>query len=434
MERSGIVCLTGGAPTPSGVVVPAQNWLLEVRTKKTTAMDEHHTTPTTHHDLINLLLQDGLGEGLPKIAELLMNAAMLMERAKHIGAGPYERVEARNGHANGFKPRSFHTSMGGLTLSTPQVRGSDIPFRTSLLEKGCRSDRALKAAISSMYLQGVSTRRVTTVMGELCGFEVSSTQVSKLTAELDGEFEKWRGRPLPEISHLFADATYYKVRIDGNVRDCATLIAIGIRRDNGKRLVLGVSCALSEAEVHWRDFFTSLKQRGIGIPDSVTSDAHLGLRAALRATLNSSPWQRCQFHLQQNAQAYVPTKDLKQKVADQIRRIFNAEDRPHAEAKLAEFVTTHAKSAPKLATWAEQNIPEGFTAFTFPEASRQRLRTSNMCETLNSQIKRRTRVVGLFPNESSLLRLVTGVVIEISEEWEIGKIYLQPATKKQQPN
>jgi transposase-like protein len=270
-------------------------------------------------------------------------------------------------------------------------------------------------------------------MGELCGFEVSSTQVSKLTAELDGEFEQWRGRPLPEISHLFADATYYKVRIDGNVRDCATLIAIGIRRDNGKRLVLGVSCALSEAEVHWRDFLTSLKQRGLGIPDSVTSDAHVGLRAALRATLNSSPWQRCQFHLQQNAQAYVPTKDLKQKVADDIRRIFNAEDRAHAEAKLAGFIKTYEKSAPKLATWAEQNIPEGLTVFGFPEASRQRLRTSNMCETLNSQIKRRTRVVGLFPNESSLLRLVTGVVIEISEEWETGKIYLQPETKKQ-PN
>jgi transposase-like protein len=143
---------------------------------------------------------------------------------------------------------------------------------------------------------------------------------------------------------------------------------------------------------------------------------------------------RCQFHLQQNAQAYVPTKDLKQRVADQIRRIFNAEDRAHSEAKLAEFVKTHEKSAPKLATWAEQNIPEGLTVFGFPEASRQRLRTSNMCETLNSQIKRRTRVVGLFPNESSLLRLVTGVVIEISEEWETGKIYLQPETKKQQPN
>jgi transposase-like protein len=397
-------------------------------------MDEHHTTSITQDDLINLLLQDGLSEGIPKIAERLMNAAMLLERAMHIGAGPYERVEARNGHANGFKPRTFHTSMGSLNLTTPQVRGSDIPFRTSLLEKGSRSDRALKAAIASMYLQGVSTRRVTAVMGELCGFEVSSTQVSKLTAELDGEFEKWRTRLLPDISHLFVDATYHKVRIEGNVRDCATLIAIGIRRDNGKRTVLGVSCALSEAEVHWRDFLTSLKERGIGIPDSVTSDAHVGLRAALRATFNSTPWLRCQFHLQQNAQAYVPTKDLKQKVADDIRRIFNAEDRAHAEVKLAEFVKTYEKSASKLATWAEQNIPEGLTVFSFPEASRQRLRTSNMCETLNSQIKRRTRVVGLFPNESSLLRLVTGILIEISEEWEIGKIYLQPATKKQQLN
>jgi putative transposase len=391
-------------------------------------MDEHPQI-TDLNDLINLLLQGGLGDGLPRIAEILMNAAMLVERTKHLGAGPYERVEARNGHANGFKPRTFHTSMGGLELAAPQVRGSDTPFRTSLLEKGSRSDRALKSAIASMYLQGVSTRRVTTVMGELCGFEVSSTQVSNLTAELDAEFTKWRDRPLPEIAHLFIDATYYKVRIDGVVRDCATLIAIGIRRDNGKRLVLGVSCALSEAEVHWRGFLASLKERGIGIPDSVTSDAHEGLRAALRATLNSSPWQRCQFHLQQNAQAYVPTKELKLKVAADIRRIFNADDRAHAEAKLADFVKAYAKSAPRLATWAEQNIPEGLAVFSFPEASRKRLRTSNMCETLNSQIKRRTRVVGLFPNDSSLLRLVTGVLMEISEEWETGKVYLQPETK-----
>jgi transposase-like protein len=391
-------------------------------------MDEHPQI-TDLNDLINLLLQGGLGEGLPRIAEILMNAAMLVERTKHLGAGPYERVEGRNGHANGFKPRTFHTSMGGLELASPQVRGSDTPFKTSLLEKGSRSDRALKAAIASMYLQGVSTRRVTTVMGELCGFEVSSTQVSNLTAELDAEFAKWRDRQLPEISHLFIDATYYKVRIDGVVRDCATLVAIGIRRDNGKRLILGVSCALSEAEVHWRGFLAGLKERGIGIPDSVTSDAHEGLRAALRATLNSSPWQRCQFHLQQNAQAYVPTKELKLKVAADIRRIFNADDRAHAEAKLADFVKSYAKSAPRLATWAEQNIPEGLAVFSFPEASRKRLRTSNMCETLNSQIKRRTRVVGLFPNELSLLRLVTGVLMEISEEWETGKIYLQPETK-----
>ena len=267
-------------------------------------------------------------------------------------------------------------------------------------------------------------------MEELCGFEVSSTQVSNLCAALDPEFEKWRKRPLPDISHLFIDATYHTVRINGSVRDCATLIAIGIRRDNGKRSILGVSCALSEAEVHWRSFLSDLKERGIGLPDSITSDAHEGLRAALRATFNSCPWLRCQFHLQQNAQAYVPTKDLKQTVASEISRIFDAEDRAEADAKLSKFVKTYEKSAPQLASWAERNIPEGLTVFNFPKADRKRLRTSNMCETLNSQIKRRTRVVGLFPSESSLLRLVTGVLMEISDEWETGKIYLRPNGQK----
>ena len=206
-----------------------------------------------------MLLSEGLGEGLPKVAEIILNAAMLIERTRHIGAAPYQRVEHRNGHSNGFKPRSFHTALGELSLAIPQVRGSDSPFKTSLLEKGSRSDRALKAAIATIYIQGISTRRVTKVMEELCGFEVSSTQVSNLCAALDPEFEKWRKRPLPDISHLFIDATYHTVRINGSVRDCATLIAIGIRRDNGKRSILGVSCALSEAEVHWRSFLSDLK-------------------------------------------------------------------------------------------------------------------------------------------------------------------------------
>ena len=208
------------------------------------------------------------------------------------------------------------------------------------------------------------------------------------------------------------------------VRDCATLIAIGVRREDGKRMILGVSCALSEAEVHWRDFTNSLRERGIGIPDLVTSDAHSGLRAALRACLSATPWQRCQFHLQQNAQQYITKQDLKSKVATDIATIFNADDRPHAEARLGSFIKSYSETQPKLAEWAEINLPEGFTVFNLPAAHRQKIRTSNACETLNSQIKRRTRVVGLFPNEQSLLRLVTGVLIEISETWETGKAYL----------
>jgi transposase-like protein len=380
---------------------------------------------TKHPDpLINLLFDDGLQNALPKIAEILLNAAMLLEREKHIGAAPHQRGVERNGYANGFKPRNFHTGIGSLELSVPQVRESDTPFRTTLLEKGSRSDRALKSAIATMYIEGVGTRRVTKIMEEMCGFQVSSGQVSNLNKQLDEEFEKWRTRPLPEIVYLIIDATYYKVRIDGVVRDCATLIAHGVRRSDGKRMILGVSCALSEAEIHWREFLTGLKERGIGIPDQVTSDAHSGLKAALKTTLNATPWQRCQFYLQQNAQDHITKQDLKKKVAADIATIFNADDRAHAEERLKGFVKTYAESQPKLATWAEENLPEGFAVFALPEAHRKRLRTSNACENVNGQIKKRTRVVGLFPSEESLLRLVTGVLIEISETWETGKTYL----------
>jgi transposase-like protein len=274
-----------------------------------------------------------------------------------------------------------------------------------------------------MYLQGVSTRRVSKVLEELCGLDITSTQVSRLTADLDTEFNLWRNRPLPEIAHLILDATYIKVRLDGSVRDCAALIAIGVRRDDSKRMVLGVSCSLSEAEPHWRDFIHSLKQRGIGIPDSVTSDAHEGLKAALRAALNASPWQRCQFHLQQNAQAYVPSIAMRAGVARDIRSVFDSPDLPSAEARLNEIVEKYQKLAPKLASWLEGNIIEGLTVFKLPEHVRRRLRTSNMCERINREIKRRTRVAGLFPNESSVLRLLTAILVETSDEWETGRAY-----------
>ena len=274
-----------------------------------------------------------------------------------------------------------------------------------------------------MYLQGVSTRRVSKVLEELCGLDITSTQVSRLTADLDTEFNLWRNRPLPEIAHLILDATYIKVRLNGSVRDCAALIAIGVRRDDSKRMILGVSCSLSEAEPHWRDFIHSLKQRGIGIPDSVTSDAHEGLKAALRATLNASPWQRCQFHLQQNAQAYLPSLAMRAGVARDIRSVFDSSDLPQAEARLNEIVEKYQKLAPKLASWLEGNLIEGLTVFKLPEHFRRRLRTSNMCERINREIKRRTRVAGLFPNESSVLRLLTAILMETSDEWETGRAY-----------
>lgn len=197
-------------------------------------------------------------------------------------------------------------------------------------------------------------------------------------------------------------------------------------------MVLGVSAALSEAETHWRDFIQSLRERGIGIPDLVTSDAHEGLRAALRTTLNATPWQRCQFHLQQNAQAHVPKVAMRKEVAADIRGIFQTDKHSEAEDRLQNIINKYSTTAPEMAGWMEKAIPEALTVFTLPEHLRRRLRTSNMCETLNTQIKRRTKVAALFPNTDSALRLVTAVLMDISEEWETGKVYLN-INKNQQP-
>lgn len=392
-------------------------------------MTRHYNHDTLTEEAINLLIENGLAEALPRIAEMLLNAAMLIERSAHLGAKPYERTEERKGYANGLKPRTYQTSFGKLNLQVPQTRGCEEPYQPTIFEKGSRVERSLKAAIAEMYLQGVSTRKVTTVMEKLCGLDVTSMQVSRLTAELDETFEKWRSRPLPEIRYLILDATYIKVRIDGSVRDCAVFHATGVRRNDGKRMILGVSAALSEAETHWREFLLSLKTRGIGIPDMITSDSHAGLRQAQKTSYNATPWQRCQFHLQQNAQAYVPKIAMRETVAADIRSVFNAPNLPQAEEQLALIVKKYEKTAPRLSKWMEEAIPEGLTVFSLPEKHRKRLRTSNMCETLNTQIKRRTRVAGLFPNTDSILRLVTAILMEISEEWETGKTYLKPNTK-----
>jgi putative transposase len=276
-------------------------------------------------EVLNTILTGGL-DGLPEAVSLLINHAMLIERHRHLGAAPYERAPARNGHANGFKKRSLDTRLGSLELLVPQVRGSDQPFYPSALERGQRSERALVVAIAEMYLQGVSTRRVTKILQELCGLEITSTQVSRAAADLDAMLEAWRQRPIPPISHLILDARYEKVRVDGVVRSCAVLTAIGIRREDGRRMILGVWVSLSEAEVHWREFLSSLKARGLHTCSSITSDAHEGLTAAVASVYHGVPWNRCQFHLQQNAQANVPKQSMKEPVAADIRSIFHAED------------------------------------------------------------------------------------------------------------
>ena len=315
--------------------------------------------------------------------------------------------------------------MGEISFEVPQVRQGG--FYPQSLEKGLRSERALKLALAEMYVQGVSTRKVTAITEQLCGVSVSSTQVSQAAALLDEQLEAWRSRPLGRYHYLYLDARYEKVRQDGQVRDAAVLIAVGVNAE-GKREVLGVSVALSEQEVHWRSFLQSLTQRGLHGVELITSDAHAGLRQARRAVFGGVPWQRCQFHLQQNAQSYVPRKAMKKEVAADIRAIFNAPNRQEAERLLAMSVQKYEQTASKLATWMEENIPQGLTVFDFPSEHQRRLRTSNGVERLNREIRRRSRVATIFPNEASCLRLVSAVLMEISEEWVTGRIYLSVAS------
>lgn len=286
-----------------------------------------------------------------------------------------------------------------------------------------RHERALTLALAELYVQGVSTRKVKAITEQLCGVEVSSAQVSRAAAEMDSELEKWRNRPLGEYPYLFVDAYYEQVREDGQVRHVAVLVAVGIT-PAGKREILGVSVALSEHEVHWRAFLESLKKRGLGGVQLITSDDHAGLRAARLAIFGGIPWQRCQFHLQQNAQGYIPHKAMQSEVAEDIRTIFNAPDRATADAYLAKAVIKYQKMASRLSEWMATNIPEGLTVFSFPGAFRRLLRTTNGVERLHREVRRRARVVSIFPNKASCLRLVSAVLNEISEEWLTGRTYM----------
>jgi transposase-like protein len=379
------------------------------------------TDGNTIENVMELLIENGF-DGFADVMRILLNETMKIERDHALGAGPYERSQARKGHANGYKPKTVDTRMGRVTVDVPQVRG-DVQFYPSSLEKGCRSERALKLAIAEMYVKGISTRRVNGVLEKMCGLDISSTQVSRVATLLDDELANWRQRPLEAYPYLVLDAHYEKVRQNGSVCSCAVLTAIGITPD-GKREILGISVSLSEAEVHWRAFLKSLLERGLHGVQYIVSDAHDGLQAAIQALFTGVLWQRCQFHLQRNAQAYVPSKGMQPQVAQDIRDIFNAPNGEMAQMRLKYYAEKYAESAPQLAEWMEANLPEGLTVFALPEPHRKRMRTTNMLERLHEEINRRTRVARLFPNEVSLLRLVSAIEMEISEDWIAGKRYL----------
>jgi len=376
---------------------------------------------TLPREYLKQLTEQGL-EGLPDMIRLLVNEAMQIERENFLQAKPYERSMERQGHANGYKPKTVKTRVGEVTFEIPQVREGG--FYPHSLEKGMRSERALLLTLAEMYVQGVSTRKVAAITERLCGTQISASQVSRAAQQLDEELEAWRNRPLDEVEYLYLDARYEKVRQAGSVRDAAILMACGVKKD-GKRSILGISVSLSEAETHWRVFLEGLVKRGLCDIQLIISDDHAGLEAARKAVFTGIPWQRCQFHLQQNAQAYIPRVRMRKEVAEDIRSIFNAPDQETAQQYLDKSVSKYAVIAPKLADWMEVNIPEGFIVFSFPRDHQRRLRTSNYLERLSQEIKRRTRVVRVFPNEQSCLRLISAILMEVGEEWEYGRLYLQ---------
>ncbi|BDI31588.1 transposase for insertion sequence element ISRM5 [Capsulimonas corticalis] len=382
---------------------------------------------TLSEQFLDQLCGQGL-DALPELIRIVLNNAMQLERQKFLGAAPHERTEQRTGYANGYKDKTLDLRVGRTVVQVPQTRDAQFSsggsnFYPQSLEKGTRSERALKLALAEMYIQGVSTRKVAAITEQLCGFDVTSSAVSRATQELDAILQEWRERSLGEFAYLYLDARYESVHLSGLQRRAAVLIAIGVDLE-GKRQVLGVSVAISEHEVHWRSFLQSLLARGLRGVRLVVSDAHEGIQAATRSVLGGVPWQRCRFHLQQNASKYVPKQDLKVPVAADIRAIFNAQDRMEAEALLKRTVQKYEKSAPKLADWMEQNLPEGMTVFAFPVSHRRLLRTTNGLERVNRELRRRTRVASIFPNEASCLRLVSALLMEISDDWQSDKAYL----------
>jgi putative transposase len=333
---------------------------------------------------------------LPELIRIVVNAAMQAERQQYLGAAPYQRTPKRQDQANGYKPKTVKTRLGEITFDVPQVREGG--FYPEALEKGLRSERALTMTLAEMYIQGVSTRKVTAILEQLCGTSISATQVSKAAALLDETLQAWRQRTLCECPYLVLDARYEKVRQDGQLRDAAVLMACGVDFQ-GKRQLLGVSASLGEHEIHWRSFLENLVARGLRGVKLITSDDHQGLMAARVAVFGGVPWQRCQFHLQQNASAYVPRRAMLSEVAADIRAIFNAPDRESAEVYLKKAVMKYERSALKLSRWMEENVPEGLTVFAFPPAHRRLIRTTNGLERVSREVHRRTRVVGIFPNE-----------------------------------
>ncbi|HEX2739980.1 MAG TPA: IS256 family transposase [Rubrobacter sp.] len=359
---------------------------------------------------------------LREIVERVLQELMEAEMTQHVGAAPHERTEARKGHRNGYKPRTLRTRVGTLNLLVPQDR--EGTFSTGLFSRYQRNEKALVLALMEMYVEGVSTRKVKDVTEELCGTSFSKSLVSSLAGSLDSELSAWRDRRLEAKAYpyLFVDARYEKARVDSRVVSQGVLVASGVR-DDGMREILALEVADTESEATYHELFRSLKARGLRGVELVVSDDHEGLKSAVERHFQGASWQRCQVHYARNLLGMVGHGRRKE-LAEGLRGVFAAPSREVALGLASELATRWRQSHPGVADHLEEHIEECLSCLPFPESHRRRIRTTNGLERLNQEIKRRTRVVRIFPNRRACLRLVTALAVEQSEEWLTGRRYL----------
>jgi transposase-like protein len=367
------------------------------------------------------------GDFLQEGTRLLAQLAVELEAEQVIGAGPYERSDGRKTYRNGHRQRTWETRVGEIPLQIPKLReGTYFP---SLLEPRRRSEQALLSVIQTAYVQGVSTRKVDDLLKALGLTGVDKSKVSRICKELDEVVEAFRNRPLEgSYPYVWLDALYLKVRQDHRIVNQALVIAIGVR-DTGDRDILGFSLGASEEFAYWLDFLRSLSRRGLQGVQLVTSDAHEGLKAAIEQVFTGATWQRCRVHFMRNVLAHIP-KGSKSVVAAALRTIFAQPDRAAAGAQLAEVVKAMRARWPKAAEVVAEAENDVLAYMSFPEEHWTRIYSTNPLERLNKEVKRRTNVVGIFPDGASVIRLVGAVLMETSDEWQIGRRYFSQESMK----
>ena len=368
-------------------------------------------------------------EFLRPLVQEVLQQILEAEMDETVGAGKSERTATRVGYRSGYYGRTLVTRVGKLELRVPQDRQGR--FRTEIFERYQRSEKALVSALSEMYVQGVSTRKVKAITEELCGHEFSASTISRMNQSLDKELEKFAKRRLEDqYPYLILDARYEKVREDGVIRSQAVMIAIGIDWE-GRRCVLAVELANRESLTSWKEFALSLKQRGLSGVELVVSDDHAGVRAAIQEVFPEAAWQRCYVHFLRNALDHLPRK-ADDECMTELRWIYDRRTIEEARQDLAAWLKKWGKRYQKLCDWAESNIEETLTFYRLPRQHHKNMKSTNLLERLNEEIKRRTLVVRIFPNAASCLRLVRALAAEMHENWIEAIRYLNMDFLKEQ--